>query len=349
MPTDGRRVSFREDKSRSGSSRSSTLKSDSGAGSSSTGSSYSGTAYPDRYTGDPLYEISALKEALTDALKNGDQWKDKAFDVEQKYRKELGEAKSRAKGLEDHCAAIEDDKKQLQREKTTLKDENKSLKDENRSLKDENRSLKDENRSLKDENRTFKDENKSLKGEIEALRKKLDKLKKKDEKQPASASPPESNKLHRSGSKHSKDSSDSDKEKSRLKERFVPRNENSSETNSSNQSNSKTIRGRRMSSASYADRTVYIEPYGQSAPRPSVTIPQSPMTSGGRRLDGYAATSKTGYPAISTLQEPVYSSTPRSAADRPSVIYQYPDAPLSPHNHSYEDGNYHAYPLPPRR
>lgn len=313
MPTEVRRVTFREDKSRSGSSRSSTLKSDSGAGSSSTGSSFSGTIYPDRYNADPLYEVNALKQALAASVKEVDKWKAKAVNIEETLRKELGEATSRVTALENHCAEIEDDKSRLQREKTTLKDENKNLKSQVGSQKDE----------------------------IEALKKKNDKLKKKDEKPPAATLSPDSSKPHRSGSKHSKDS-DSDKEKSRLKERFVPRNENSSEANSSSQANSRATRNRRMSNAS-----CYVEPYGQGAPRPSVVIPPSPITSGGRRLDGYVATSHTGYPAISNIQEPVYSNTPRSTVDRPSVHYQYHEAAMSPSN--YEDGNYHAYPLPPRR
>ncbi|KUI67990.1 hypothetical protein VM1G_03318 [Cytospora mali] len=310
MPADvKRRVSFREDRSRSGSSRSSTLKSESGVGSASTGSSYSGAHYSDRYDGDPLYEVNVLKEALADSVRQVEAWQAKAREIDQKLRKELGEAKSRVQALENHDAEIEDDKSQLQRENTALRSENKSLKTEVASLQNEN-----------------------------------EKLKKKIEKQPASPSSSEASKPHRSESRRSKES-DSDKEKSRLKERFVSRNENTSESSSSKRSSSKAPRNRRMST-SY-DRPVYVEPYGQSAPRPAITIPSSPMTSGGRRLDGYVATSKTGYSANSTIQDPVYSSTPRSI-DRPSVPYQWPDTPMSP-SMTYEDGNYHAHPLPPRR
>lgn len=309
MPADVRRVSFREDKSRSGSSRSSVLKSESGAGSSSTGSSFSGARQSDRYdAADALYEVHALKDALAESVKQADLWKDKAHEVDRELRKELGEAKSRVKALEAHSAAIDDDKKQLQREMAKLKDEVKSLKTQNSSLQIEN-----------------------------------DKLKKKTEKQPAAASSPEAGKLHRSESRRSKES-DSEKEKSRLKERFVPRNENSSESSSSKRSSSRAPRSsRRMSTASYADRPVYVEPFGPGASRPSNTSPTSPVsTGGGRRLEGYIATSTTGYPAISTLQDPVYSSTPRSI-DRPSVLYSYTDASMY-----QEDGNYHAHPLPRR-
>ncbi|ROW04311.1 hypothetical protein VSDG_01172 [Cytospora chrysosperma] len=310
MPADVRRVSFREDKSRSGSSRSSTLKSESGAGSSSTGSSYSGTHHTDRYNADPLYEVHALRQALADAVKNADSLKAKAYDEEQTLRKDLEGAKSRVKALENHCAAIKDDNTQLQEEKMKLRDEVKSLKAQNATLQSEN-----------------------------------EKLKKKTEKQPTTASSTEAGKPHRSESRRSKES-DSDKEKSRLKERFVPRNENTSESTSSKRSSSRAPRSRRMSTASYPERPVYVEPFGPGAARSSNTS-TSPVTTGGRRLDGYIATSKTGYPAISTIQDPVYSSTPRSI-DRPSVLYSYTEAPISP-SMSYEDGNYHAHPLPPRR
>lgn len=311
--SDVRRVAFREDKSRSGSSRSSILKSDSGAGSSSTGSSYSGAHQSDRYdAADALYEVHALKDALAESVKQADSWKAKAHEIDRELRKELGEAKSRVKALEAHCATVDDDNKQLQREATKLRDEVKSLKAQNASLQDDN-----------------------------------DRLKKKAEKQPATASSPEAGKLHRSESRRSKES-DSDKEKSRLKERFVPRTENSSESSSSKRSSSRAPRGsRRLSTASYADRPVYVEPFGPGAARPSNTSPTTPIATGGRRYDGYVATSKTGYPAISTLQDPAYSSTPRSI-DRPSVLYSYTDASMQP-NMNYEDGNYHAHPLPPRR
>lgn len=310
MPADVRRVSFREDKSRSGSSRSSTLKSDSGAGSSSTGSSYSGTHHLDRYDADPLYEVHALRQALADSVKDADSAKDKAREIESKLHKELEGAKSRVKALENHCTAIKDDNTQLQEEKAKLREEVKSLKAQNASLQSEN-----------------------------------EKLKKKAEKQSSTTSSPEAGKPHRSESRRSKES-DSDKEKSRLKERFVPRNENTSETSSSKRSSSRAPRSRRMSTASYPERPVYVEPFGPGAARPSNTS-TSPVATTGRRLDGYTATVKTGYPTISTLQDPVYSSTPRSI-DRPSVLYSYTDAPVSP-SMNYEDGNYHAHPLPPRR
>ncbi|ROV97757.1 hypothetical protein VMCG_07418 [Cytospora schulzeri] len=309
MPADVRRVSFREDKSRSGSSRSSILKSDSGAGTSSTGSSYSGAHRSDRYDGDPLYEVNALKDALEQSVKEADSWKSKALDIEQRLRKELGEATSRVKGLENHSTAIDEDNKQLQRQKTELRDEVKSLKALNALLQKEN-----------------------------------DLLKRKTEKQTSTASSPEASKPQRSESRRSKES-DSEKEKSRLKERFVPRNENTSETSSSKRSSSRAPRGsRRMSTASYPERPVYVEPFGPGAARGSNT-PVSPISTGGRRFDGYVATSNPGYTAISSLQEPLYSSTPRTI-DR---LYSYTDAPISPSMNNYEDGNYHAHPLPPRR
>lgn len=229
-------------------------------------------------------------------------------------RKELGEANSHVKGVENHCNEVEEQHARDTKEIETLKARVASVQLEN-----------------------------------EELKQKYDKLKKKVEKQSSKASStPETGKPQRSESKRSKDS-DSDKEKSRLKERFVPRNENTSETSSSKRSTSKAPRNRRMSTTAYAtDRPVYVEPYGQPAPRPTVMIPSSSMATGGRRPESYVATSKTGYPAVSPYQDPVYSSTPRSAGiDRP-VSYQYPDAPMSP-SMSYEDGNYHAHPLPPRR
>lgn len=314
MPADVRRVSFLEDKPKSGSSRSSNLKSDSAVGSSSTSSSYSAAHQSDRYDpADSLYEVHALKDALADAVNQAELWRAKAHEIGRELRKDLGEAKSRVKALEAHCTAVDDEKKQLQRELTKIKDEFKSLKAQNASLHDDN-----------------------------------DILKKKAEKQPATPSSPDSGKLQRSESRRSQES-DSDKEKSRLKERFVPRNENSSESSSSKRSSSRAPRGsRRMSTASYADRSVYVEPWEPGAARTSNAAPVSSSTAtGGRRLNGYVATSKTGYPAISTMQDPVYSATPRSI-DRPSVLYAYADAPTSP-SMGYEDGNYHAYPLPPRR
>lgn len=321
MPSDTSRktVRFGEDTtSRSGSSRSSASRSESAAGSSTTSSNYSGTAYPDHDT-DPLYEQQALKQALQETVKEVDEWKAKAHDVERTLSKQLGQADANLQGVIGRCANLEDDKKELQREKKKLRDANKILEARLTALQDENEDLRGKNDRLHRKLRDY-------------------------EAQPATTPSPKSGKLHRSESKRSKES-DAEQQKDRLKGRFE-RSETSSDASSSRRSSSKAPRGsRRMSHASYSDRP-YVEPLGPPAARPTVTIPtpQPSVVSPGRRFDGPIAVSKTGQPAISHYQDPAYSSTPRSTGmERPTVFYKY-DGAMSPIA-GYENGNYYPHPL----
>lgn len=313
MPSDSSRktVRFGEDTtSRSGSSRSSTSRSDSGAGSSTTSSNYSGTAYPDHYT-DPLYEQQALKQALETTVKEVDEWRFKAAEVERQLTKKLKQLDANAQGLTSRCANLENENKELQRERKKFSEANKSLEARLAALQIENENL----RSKKHRDH---------------------------ETQPATTPSPKSGKLHRSESKRSKES-DVDQQKDRLKGRFE-RSETSSDGSSTRRSSSKAPRSsRRMSHASYSDRP-YVEPLGPPAARPTVTIPVSPtVVSPGRRFDGPIAMSKTGQPAMSHYQDPAYSSTPRSAGmERPTVFYKY-DGAMSPT--AYENGNYYPHPL----
>jgi hypothetical protein len=321
MPSDTSRktVRFGEDTtSRSGSSRSSTSRNGSGAGSSSTSSNYSGTAYPDHYT-DPLYEQQALKQALQETVKQVDEWKAKALDVERLLTKKLKQADANLQAVNSRCDNLEDEKKELQRERKKLRDANKDLEGRLADLLDEIQDLRSSNERLNKKSRD-------------------------SEAQPPTTPSPKSGKLHRSESKRSKES-DADQQKDRLKGRFE-RSETSSEASSSKRSSSKAPRtSRRMSNASYADRP-YVEPLGPRVARPTVSIPsaQPSVVNPGRRFDGPVAMSKTGQPAISHYQDPAYSSTPRSAGlERPTVFYKY-DGVLSP-TAAYEDGNYYPHPL----
>lgn len=325
MPSDGSRksVRFGEDTSHSGSSRSSTLRSDFGAGSSSTGSNYSGTPYPDHYT-DSLYEREALQQALRDTVKEVDEWKAKAQDVERLSRKKLHEKEARLVAETNRCTTLEDEKEKLQHEKKKLRDVSKVLEGRIAELQGDNEGLRRNNEKLQKKLRDY-------------------------EAQSATPSSPKSGKLHRTESKRPKES-EVDQQKGRLKERFE-RSETSSDASSTKRSSSKPPRSsRRMSNASYAERP-YVEPYGPGVARPTIHIPTPPQsaTSAGRRFDGHVAVSKTGQPAVAHYQDPAYSSTPRSAGmERPSVLYSY-DGVVSPHT-AYETGNYYPHPLPsPRR
>ena len=318
MPSDTSRksVRFDEDTSRTGSSRSSTSRSEIGAGSSSSTSNYSGTAYPDHYT-EPLLELQHLKQALQDTVKQVDEWRAKAKDVERQSTKRLMQAEANLQAVNNRCDNLEEEKKELQREKKKLRDANKNLEARLTALQDENDDLRSNN---------------------DKLRKKL----RDSEAQSATATSPKSSKLHRSESKRAKES-DADQQKDRLKGRFE-RSETSSDASSSKRSSSKAPRSSRRMSSTYAERP-YVEPLGPRVARPTVSIPSQPsVVSPGRRYDGPVAVSKNGQPAISQYADPTYSSIPRSAGmERPTVFYKY-DGPMSPTS-GYENGNYYPHPL----
>ncbi|KAG8160385.1 hypothetical protein KVR01_009921 [Diaporthe batatas] len=302
MPSDTSRktVRFGEDTSRSGSSRSSASRSESGA--------------------ETLYEQQALKQALQDTVKQVDEWKAKAQEVERQLTKKLRLADANLLAVKNRCDNLEEEKKDLLRDKKKLRDAHKDLEARLAALQVENDGLRNSNERLQKKPRD-------------------------SEARAATTPSPKSGKLHRSESRRSKDA-DVEQQKDRLKGRFE-RSETSSDASSSKRSSSRAPRttSRRLSSAAYADRP-YVEPLGPRAARPTVSIPtpQPSAASPGRRFDGPVAMAQTGQPAIAHYQDPAYSSTPRSAGmERPTVFYRY-DGLMSP-TANYEDGNYHPHPL----
>lgn len=105
MPSDTSRkaVSFGDDNPRSGPSHSST--------------SPAGDSLPDH-----LYEQEALKQALQKTIRQVDEWKAKALDVERQYTKKLRQADVNLQAVNSRCDNLEDEKKELLCEKENLKE-----------------------------------------------------------------------------------------------------------------------------------------------------------------------------------------------------------------------------------
>lgn len=105
MPSDTSRkaVTFGDDNPRSEPSHSSALP--------------AGDSLPD-----PLYEQEALRQALQDTIRQVDEWKATALDVERQFTKKLRQADANLQAVNSRCDNLEDEKKELQREKKKLKE-----------------------------------------------------------------------------------------------------------------------------------------------------------------------------------------------------------------------------------
>lgn len=213
-----------------------------------------------------------------------------------------------------------------QKESKETKARTIAIQNENETLRDAKADFERDIRSLKKEIESLREDKKDLKEKNARLQKKVDKLDSGSEH-----SSPDSNRPRRSESKRSKESDQNE----RLKERL---NKHSGDSSNSEVSSSKPPssskgphRSRRTSISSHHGEKPYVESWG---PKPTVTSPTSPNTSVPRQSDNYTT---SNYPLSP-------SAVPRSAGlTRPTVEYTYPTSPY------YEDGNYHAHPLPPRQ
>lgn len=323
-----RTVRFGGDSSPSGGSRGSSgsnRHSDSGVGSFSDQASRAGggAAHPDRvFTAKDLEtqrnDIRALQDALEDARKNASHYKKKAERIDAELtqtRKDLREKEAQWRGLFERSEQLEDENKKLLLERRELHKTNQNLAHDNEDLKRKYQAIKE----------TYVNQ----------------------QQQPPMTStmpppPPPEPKLHRSSSKRDKVDSD----KKRLSKRFERGEEPGSDSSGGSQPPMTARPARRR-------RDSYVEPWGPGGPAPPmqqrpIPAPVPPSPSRTRHLDGYVATTQQNAPVTSHHHAPTYSNVPRSAGlppmQRPSVSIPDPTGEY----YEYEDGNYHAYPLPER-
>ncbi|KAK3343861.1 hypothetical protein B0T25DRAFT_521926 [Lasiosphaeria hispida] len=318
-------VKFRRE-SPSGGSLYEHQRSDSGVGSFSD--SEARPAHPDRAFAATDYDslrshIYALEQALA-----------REGDVKEKYKKKaedltnaLNNAHKVKQETEANRSALTDRVELLEQEKASLAKANKALNEENGKLKGKVEELTDELKDLKKSARR-----KSISPPVVVVSGAMSGDGVEDKK------PRRSNSTKRHSIKDSDKAAeraerekrhldrDAERERAKENERLRKRFENSraeeSDANSSNNSK-KSIRSRRDS---------YIEPLGQSLPRPQNTMP--PPSPGARQQFSYAV----------PYQQPYQSTRESTAAPRvghPSVMV-YSDT------FDDEDGNYHPYPLPPK-
>lgn len=216
---------------------------------------------------------------------------------------------------------------------TDLRRENKDLKISiavSQGLANRNELLEQENHDLKKDVRKLQEANNSLEERLLKALKKMDKLMGTD----SSPSPPpvmrggsgepSPEKMKRRMSKSYK-GTEAEKEKEKLLKRF-DRAEQSDTSNSTGKSS-----GRRR-------RESYIEPMGQSAPRPPVPMPPSPT----RQFPAYSTTQQHA-PQFTNIAPPVVGKVARSV--HPTVTYSYEDQ-NGYGDRAFEDGNYNVHPLP---
>jgi hypothetical protein len=183
-----------------------------------------------------------------------------------------------------------------------------------------NREIDASRQALCDRNETLEDEKKGLLDLIASLRKDLEKAQRKIEKL---SGPTMAGALHydteperrvqRSDSKR-----DAERKAQKEKEKLAKRFERSSDEGDVQSDTIKAIHSRRRS---------YVEPYGPPAPKVTVSQPT------GRQYSNFTNDSPFNT-AYSSIQDSAH----------PSVTYVYEQSPFQPN--PYEDGNYHAHPLP---
>jgi hypothetical protein len=340
-------VKFRRD-SPSGGSYLDHQRSDSGVGSFSSDNE-SRTAYTERgfagadYDNRDVYSLLAAetseKQEWMDRAKG---WKEKATNLENLLitaHKELKETQARLRAIEDHADEVDEEKGKLTKQNQTLTEKNQTLTEKNQRLEEELKEFKDAKRSSRRKSnsppsmsganpaatadapvedkkprrsasrrhsigREREQERIEMEKERERISREMEKERKKEEK------------LQQT------------KEMDRLRKRFNSRaGDEESDANSS-----KTSKSSRRDSS-------YIEPMGQSAPRPQVQVPPSPSTA---RHSQYPSYPNGGYaPPSDSRYAP--SSVPRVPVVHPQVVVSYSDAF---HNRDEEDGLYHAHPLP---
>jgi hypothetical protein len=261
------------------------------------------SGYEDRPS---LYD---LQRALEASRRERDEWISKFTDAEsnlKQLRTELEETKARVR-------AVTNENEILRQEKESLSQKNKDLIDHNAELQETVDRLKKSNRksgssSPPTSNTTVSEssDEKKLRRSSSKRHKEKERDREKDKEQERAERQRERDREARRLEKE-KEKAKEREETERLRKRFESARGEESDAKSSN-SSSRTQRNRRDS---------YIEPLGQSAPRPQA-VPPSPS----RQYSSYPATT-TGYPptaayaSIPNIREP-YGTTPRS--HHPTVL-----------------------------
>jgi len=313
-------------------------RSDSGVGSFSSDNE-SRTAYTDRAPAGADYDANLYSLLAAETTKK-EQWMDKAERLDQlliRAHKELKETQARLRGLEDHVEELNDEKTKLSKQNQTLMEKNQRLEEdlkEFKESKDAKRASRRKSNSppsmtganpaastspVDDKSKPRRsgskrhsigrerdDERLAIERERERISREMEKERRKDEER------------------------EKDKEMDRLRNRFTNRAGagDESDANSSKTSSKSKSSSHRGGS--------YVEPLGQSAPRPQVQVPPSPSTRHGQ----YPPYPSSGYaPATDARYAP--SSVPRVPVVHPQVVVSYSDT-----FHDQEDGLYHAHPLP---
>ncbi|KAK3387583.1 hypothetical protein B0H63DRAFT_160708 [Podospora didyma] len=327
-------VKFRSSPSSGGSHYSDDRLSDSGVGSFS-GSDTRPTAdrnytttseYADRDYSNNIYTLQNLQNQVADVTASRDKYRRRAQDAEKKateveellnqMRKDFKEVEAQSRAFKNRIETLESEKSTLTEEKEKLKDEVKDLKNDIKDLKRSSRHRSNSSSPV-------------MSGAIPA--------ESSDEKTSLRRSSSKRHSTKPSAREREKEmkikAQEEQDEKERLRQRFnVESRADESDATKSSRESTKSSRRRRES---------YVEPLGQSAPRPSATAtPLSPT----RQHSAYT-TAPFSPPQYTNIREPsTRAAVPRGTTVRPSVHIAY-DSPFSPTSNG-EDGGYHNYPLP---
>ncbi|KAK0705080.1 hypothetical protein B0H67DRAFT_370488 [Lasiosphaeris hirsuta] len=297
-------------------------RSDSGVGSFSD--SETRPAHPDRAFAATDYDqllsrIYALEQTLAREGDVKDKYKKKAEEL----TNALNNAHKLNKETEANRSALTDRVELLEQEKKSLLTTHKALTEENNKLKEKVEDLTDELKDLKKSARR-----KSVSPPVVIMNGATPNDGLEDKKPRRSSSKRDRVKdseraAEREREKRKADREAEKKEKDRETERLRKRFENSrAEESDANSSNNSKGSGR-------SRRDSYIEPMGQSAPRPQNTMP--PPSPGARQQFSYTV----------PYQQPYQSTRESTAAQR--VVH--PTVMVFSETFDDEDGNYHPYPL----
>lgn len=264
----------------------------------------------------PGYEdhhVYNLKHTLDALRKERDDWIAKYGELETNYtkaRNDLAQSKARLVALENENEILGQAKESLTKTNQGLVDQIAELQETVKELKKTNRksssspptssATASESSDEKKLRRSSSKRHKESRAEKDKEREKEKERERIDREREREARRKEKEREKEREREREKE------ETERLRKRFDTTRGEESDAKSSNTS-SRTQRNRRDS---------YIEPLGQSAPRPQVPVPPSPS----RQYSTYTATAGAGYPpatAYSSIREP-FGTTPRS--HHPSVL-----------------------------
>ncbi len=318
MSGERRRVNFSDSPPSGSSSR---VTSDSGVGSLSDHGSHE--SKPDRASA--AYDVQgqwndlpALQEAYRRLYDSKQHWKDKAKRLDE----ENIQVRQQKKDIEAQWRTVVERVEQLENDKAKI-------------LKDKKAELV----QLQEDNSDMRQKLAEAHAKVESLRRNSPPVM--SGANPASSSRPRrSSSLHRSSSKRDPDKD----QKHRLERRFESKDDGGRSDNTT--SSKGTSRNTRRGS--------YIEPFGpgpeMAPPPPPAPPPQQQQQPGVRAQYATYSQSTQAPPTFSRVEEPKYSSVPRTMA-RPQVVLETDYVPpvrpsVYVEDTFVEDGNYHAYALP---